>query len=316
MARGDGGKAVFETDHDRKAFLSRLGEACASHGWRVHAWVLMGNHFHLLLETPQANLVSGMKWLMGTFSQGWNRARLRRGHVFQGRYRAIPVNGSEADGYYFRIVADYIHLNPARAGLAGGEKGKLSAYRWSSFYDYAKGKGTEWLEMERLLRAFELAGDTRGRRGYVMWLEERAKAGGEISAEAMASLRRGWYLGEESFKDRLLAWLEKPDKRRNGNLSGGGVRDRSLKEAERLVLEGTALMNLPAEQEALMNLKKGNPGKVVLAWLLRTHTTASNGWIAERLGMGCAGSVSRLVGSAKTSVEAKEKFKQLEAMLK
>jgi REP element-mobilizing transposase RayT len=87
MARGDGGKVIFEDDDDRKSFIHRLGWVCGSHGWRVHAWVLMGNHFHLLLETPQANLVSGMKWLIGTFSQGWNRARLRRGHVFQGRYK-------------------------------------------------------------------------------------------------------------------------------------------------------------------------------------------------------------------------------------
>lgn len=67
MARGDGGKVVFEGDDDRKAFLFRLGQVCGSHGWRVHAWVLMGNHFHLLLETPEPNLVTGMKFLLGTF---------------------------------------------------------------------------------------------------------------------------------------------------------------------------------------------------------------------------------------------------------
>jgi REP element-mobilizing transposase RayT len=132
MARGDGGKTVFETDDDRLVFLSRLGEVCGSCGWRVHAWVLMGNHFHLLLETPLPNLVAGMKWLLGTFSQGWNRTRKRQGHVFQGRYKSVPVNGSDADAHYFRIMADYIHLNPARAGLAGGEAGKLAGYRWST----------------------------------------------------------------------------------------------------------------------------------------------------------------------------------------
>ena len=119
MARGDGGKDVFETDDHRRAFLFRLGQVGSSHGWQILAWVLMGNHFHLLLETPQANLVSGMKYLMSTFSQGWNRTRQRRGHVFQGRYKSVPVTGRQADAYYFRIVADYIHLNPARAGLGG-----------------------------------------------------------------------------------------------------------------------------------------------------------------------------------------------------
>jgi hypothetical protein len=70
MARGDGGKVIFENDEDRKSFLFRLDQVCGSHGWRVHAWVLMNNHFHLLLETPEANLVTGMKYLLGTFSQG------------------------------------------------------------------------------------------------------------------------------------------------------------------------------------------------------------------------------------------------------
>jgi REP element-mobilizing transposase RayT len=97
MARGDGGKLVFENDEDRKAFLFRLGKVCECHGWLVHAWVLMGNHFHLLVETPEANLAVGMKLLLGSFSQGWNRRRGRRGHVFQGRYKSIPVNASDSD---------------------------------------------------------------------------------------------------------------------------------------------------------------------------------------------------------------------------
>ena len=140
MARGDGGKRIFESKEDHSVFVAWLGEACTSHGWQVHAWVLIGNHFHLLLETPQPNLVAGMKWLLGTFGQGWNRVRKRRGHVFQGRYKAVPVNSTDADPYYFRVVADYIHLNPARAGLAGGAKGELAAYPWSSLAAYATGK--------------------------------------------------------------------------------------------------------------------------------------------------------------------------------
>ena len=132
MARGEGGKMVFETDEDRKGFLFRLGKVCECHGWRVHAWVLMGNHFHLLVETPEANLVTGMKLLLGTFSQGWNRRRMRSGHVFQGRYKSIPVNASHSDPHYFKIVADYIHLNPVRAGSVGGTtERKLRNWRWA-----------------------------------------------------------------------------------------------------------------------------------------------------------------------------------------
>jgi hypothetical protein len=81
---------------------------------------------------------------------------------------SIPVSGERAsDAFQFRIVADYIHLNPARAGLAGGLQGKLVSYEWSSLKHYAKGPGPDWFVRDRVLAAFELAGDGRGRRGYV-----------------------------------------------------------------------------------------------------------------------------------------------------
>lgn len=319
MARGDGGDAVFETDDDRRAFLSRLGEVCESHGWRIHAWVLMSNHFHLLLETPQANLVTGMKWLLGTFSQGWNRARRRRGHVFQGRYKSVPVSGSDSDPYYFRIVADYIHLNPARAGLAGGKRGPLTGYSWSSLPAYEKGRGPAWLVFNRVLRAFELARDGRGRRAYVAWLEARAaNDGGSIDAEATKALKRGWYLGKEGFKDRLLKLLEKPGARtRSGGAARGEgpARDRGEKEAGRLLVEGMRELGLPGDRKGLEKLKKSDPRKVKLAALLRAHTTVPNEWIARKLAMGHPGSVSRLIALCRSDRGLGAEVKSLAAML-
>lgn len=118
------------------------------------------------------------------------------------------VNGSDADGYYFRIVTDYIHLNPAHAGLAGGGSGKLADYRWSCLSCYAKGKAPPWLEEERVLKSFELAESGRGRRAYVDWLEARAaNNGGKIDQAAQDALLRGWYLGEETFRDLFLRLL-------------------------------------------------------------------------------------------------------------
>jgi putative transposase len=315
MARGDGGKAVFETDEDRKSFLFRLGKVCESHGWRVHAWVLMSNHFHLLVETPEANLVTGMKLLLGTFSQGWNRRRMRRGHVFQGRYKSIPVNASESDPYYFKIVADYIHLNPARAGLAGGKKGKLLEYRWSSLASHARGNGPDWLETWRLLRAFELAGDGRGRRAYVAWLEARAACdGGKIDEKAMKALRRGWYLGEPTFGDRLLDMLKKPSAKKSR--ASEAPKAHGEAEAGRLADEAMAKLGLPADPKELAKLRKGDGRKVLVACLLRQRTTAGNPWIAQRLAMGHSGSVSRLVVAAAKHPRTMRELANLSKLLK
>lgn len=318
MARGDGGKTIFEEDDDREVFLSRLGEVCGRCGWKVHAWVLMGNHFHMLVETPEANLVDGMGWLLGTFSQGWNRVRQRRGHVFQGRYKAVPVNGEESGVYYFRIVADYIHLNPARVGLAGGKRGKLTEYKWSSLGFYAKGKGPDWLVLDRVLRAFELAEDGRGRRAYVAWLEARAKEdGGKISDEAQAALRRGWYLGEESFKDKLLTMMEKAKGGKGSSRKAveGVGRDHGEAEAERLIGVISGILDLPTKLSGLKKLRKSDEKKVLLAALLRRRTAVGVNWIAERLAMGHPGSVSRLIGGVAKREWIDKRLRELDKML-
>ena len=295
MARGDGGKAVFEEDKDRFDFIDRLGKVCGSHGWRIHAWVLMGNHFHLLVETPEPNLVTGMKTLLGGFSQAWNRRRKRMGHVFQGRYKSVPVSGEECDAWYFRIVADYIHLNPARAGLAGGNRGPLAIYRWSSVTSYAGGKTPPWQVHDRALRAFELARDGRGRRAYVAWLEARAAEGGKITPEATKALRQGWHLGPESFRDRLLALLDGAKKiRLKGSQAGGPLREHGAAEAERLLLKALPALQLPSTTKELALFRKSDPRKASVAILLRKRTAVASGWIAERLAMGHASTVSRL----------------------
>jgi len=301
MARGDGGRRVYETDADGGDFLARLGRVCESHGWRVHAWVLMPNHFHLLLETREANLVSGMKVLLGGFSQGWNRRRERHGHVFQGRYKSVPVHGEGRDEHYFRTVADYIHLNPARAEMAGGKAGPLVNYRWSSLPAYARGQGPEWLEMARVLKSFDMAQDQRGRRAYVAWLEARAaNDGGKVDEAAMKALRRGWYLGGEGFRDRLLNVLEALPgtlRAKSGSRAGEAQRDHGVAEAERLLDSVLPELGLPVPSAELATLRKGDPRKVLAAAVLRRRTSVSNPWLAQRLGMGHPGSVSRVLGA-------------------
>ena len=95
MSRGNRQQAVFRTDMDREMFLAALGEACGRTGWKVHAYVLMGNHYHLLLETAEPNLVAGMQWLQSTYTKRFNAYHREWGHLFQGRYKAIPVEPGE-----------------------------------------------------------------------------------------------------------------------------------------------------------------------------------------------------------------------------
>mgnify|MGYP001224274109 CR=1 FL=1 len=124
MARGDRREAIFRDGLDRRMFLAVLEDACGRTGWLCHAYVLMGNHYHLVIETPEANLVAGMAWLQNTYTRRHNVRHRLWGHVFGGRYKAVLVDGE--DGNYFGTLIDYVHLNPARAGLATPKDKKLT----------------------------------------------------------------------------------------------------------------------------------------------------------------------------------------------
>ena len=135
MNRGDRREAICHDDEDRRLFLRTLGQVCEKSGWEVHAYCLMSNHFHLVVETPEPNLVVGMKWFLGTYTQRFNARHQLRGHLFAGRYKALMVD--ERDRTYLRAVCDYTHLNPERGGLIGKEQA-LESYPWSSYPEYLK----------------------------------------------------------------------------------------------------------------------------------------------------------------------------------
>ena len=86
LSRGDRREEIVRDDEDRAGFVAALEQACARTGWQVHAWCLMCNHFHLVVETPRANLSPGMKWFLGSCTQRYNARHRLRGHVFGGRY--------------------------------------------------------------------------------------------------------------------------------------------------------------------------------------------------------------------------------------
>jgi hypothetical protein len=254
----------------------------------------MGNHYHLLLETPEANLVEGMKWLQGTYTQRFNSRHKVWGHLLQGRYKALLVDGRGGD--YFSTVGNYIHLNPARAKCFDLESGKLSDYRWSSFPLYGRpSKRPVWLDVDRMMGAMGLEDSPVGRRRYREYLNKRVMeiAGSNDPKELdehWARIRRGWFFGSDEFKEVLLSKIEKLSGKRE-SFSGDEVKRHDEYEAEKLLEEGLGVLGL--SEPALSAMRKGADKKALLAWLVRRNTMVSNAWIAERLDMGRADCLSR-----------------------
>ena len=129
MSRGDRRENIFLDDVDRQDFIKTLAQTCQNTGFQVHAYCLMSNHYHLVVETPNANLVAGMAWLQSTYTIRLNHRHKLFGHVFSVRYKSILIDGSGTG--YLQTACDYVHLNPVRAGLLKPED-RLLAYPWSS----------------------------------------------------------------------------------------------------------------------------------------------------------------------------------------
>jgi len=204
MNRGDRRELIFMDDADRQRFVETLGEVCAKTGWQVHAYVLMPNHFHWVVETPQPNLVAGMKWLLGTDTSRFNRRHKLFGHLFSGRYKSLIVDRSGSG--YLKSMGDYVHLNPARANLVMADV-PLKSFAWISWPAYLLGrpKRPAWSRVDRLLGEWGIPKDRpAGRQRLGQELKERH---GTKDGEEFKSIRRDWCLGEEKFRAELLTQM-------------------------------------------------------------------------------------------------------------
>ena len=295
MNRGDRREPIFKDDADRQRFVETLAEACAKTGWQVHAYVLMPNHFHLVVETPQPNLVAGMKWFLGTYTGRFNRRHKLFGHLFSGRYKSLFVDGSGSR--YLKSVCDYVHLNPARAKRVNADR-PLRGFVWSSWPAYLRAptRRPAWLRVDRLLGQWGVPKDSpAGRRRLEQALEARreAEAGEEFNA-----IRRGWCLGEETFRQELLAQMSQ---RMGAEHYGVERSETAAARAERIIAAELKRRRWP---EAELRIRpKGDGAKVALAARLRAETTQTVGWIAARLGMGTRGHLNQLLYRLRNSGE-------------
>ena len=297
MNRGDRRENIFLEDVDRQDFLKTLAEACQKTGWQVHAYCLMSNHFHLVLETPNAGLVAGMRWLLSSYTIRLNHRHHLFGHVFSGRYKALLIDAT-ASGY-LRTACDYVHLNPVRANLLEPQE-KLLAYPWTSLGSYfaARDHRPGWIRVDRLLGEHGVGDTALGRQEFERRMEaRRLEDPDEAGLEAM---RRGWYLGGEEFKKQMLERMEEQLRPEDS----GQLRWESAEvKAERIIQEELGRRGwTPAD---LSKRRKSDPDRLAMAARIRRETTLTIKWIATRLQMGTSKSTNaRLHSWMQTNPEA------------
>lgn len=278
MNRGDRREPIFRDELDQKKFLTTLTEACTKTDWQVHAYVLMHNHFHLVVETPNANLVAGMKWFLGTYTARFNRRHKLFGHLFSGRYKALLVDGS-GNGY-LKTVCDYVHLNPVRAQRLRPEQ-KLTDFVWSSWPDYLKPptQRPHWLRVDRLLGEYRIPQDSAAGRAQLEQALERRRA--QADGAEFKAIRRGWCLGDEPFRKELLASVHTVATENHH----AQTRHETTEQKARRLLQAE-LDKLGWTGTELSQRAKSDARKLHIARRLRAETAVTLKWIAKELHMG------------------------------
>ena len=186
LSRGNEQRDIFFDDTDRRMFLETVGEMAQRFEMDLFAYVLMDNHYHLLLRTRRANLSRAMQWLGVTYTNRVNARHSRSGHLFQGRFKSMLVQN---DAYLMRL-SYYIHRNPLRAGMVE----RLADYPWSSYRAYAYGKPVaEWLNTDVILS--QLANVEDSHKAYRENIQDYAEEEGRLWED----LRHGFILGTEHF---------------------------------------------------------------------------------------------------------------------
>jgi len=314
LARGNRKEPIVFDDSDRRTFLRTLAEACERTGFRIHAYALMTNHYHLLLETPEPNLSIGMSWFQNAYTRRINTRHGLWGHLFGGRYKSILVE----PGNGFWALLDYIHLNPIRAGLASRTDG-FASYPWTSLRNYLaiRGMRPDFLECSM---GFEVTGcndDPEGRRRFLELLEARidwdrpmdagvtfANGTQRQDSSLHATLKRGWFVGSDEFRDRIVelaaSSLANRKMKRADGYHGAEITDHSLRRATALVKAGLAYFCLDAN--SLLDSAKNDDRKALIADLIQSETTMRLDWITDQLIMGTRSGVCRAISRIRRKI--------------
>ncbi len=285
ISRGNRRGAIVRDKRDREKRLDWLRRTVETYGWRLHAFVLMGNREHLFVETPEANLAAGMQYLNGSYTSYFNRRHRHSGHLFQGRYRGHLI---EEEGHYLE-VSRYIHLNPVRARLVD----RPERWPWSSYPGYhIPRRRLSWVTYNRVLADFGRDA-VAARRAYAAFV--RAGIGHRPDSPFAAAVG-GLLVGSAMFVERIRGLLD------------GWPADKGLPQLERLRARPSleticatvgAHFGRAADSWA-PGTRSDDASRAVAAYLARRRFGYSACDVAEALGYRSHGSVRNAV----TRVEA------------
>lgn len=287
--RGHARAELFSSPEAASAFVDCLFQACQRMQWKLHAFGLMPDQYHLAIETPRGNLVAGVHWLQSAFGNRFNRTRGDAGRAFRGRYQAILVE----PGPRWSEVVDCIHLMAVNAELISLPN--LSGFRWSSFRLFARSNLEQrppFLVCDPWLKPLGLEDTAEGWQKYLehldTWLADPSRL-----KSALAAISRGWAYGSPEFRRGLV---ERMQARRFG--SGGEMAEENRRDWHVRLDDG--LKTLRRELSEAPGAPKSAPWKIALAAWLKTHTSVLNRWLSEQLHMGPPDAVSRYVGELRS----------------
>ena len=293
LSRGNNKQDAFLIDEDRRSFLDTLGQMSERFDVDIFAYVLMGNHYHLLLRTNKANLSKSMQWLGTTYTTRFNLRNSRNGHLFQGRYKSIVV---ENDSYLLQL-SYYIYRNPLRAGIVR----RLIDYRWSSYPAYAYNRRhPEWLNTALILSQ---SSATDKHRCY----REKVKEYSHEKRCIWQDVRHGLIYGTEAFIDQIKdAYLrdepnpEIPEQRQ------------LLSESEPAELLRAAAGILQCDPEGFKQVRRitgsQKTNRDLLIYLLWQTGMLTNSEIGERFGLTYS-SITRRVAVIRKRLEGEEEIR-------
>jgi REP element-mobilizing transposase RayT len=280
-SRGNDRQRIVRDDEDRERFIRTLADMVEQYGVICHAWVLMDNHYHLLLETPNANLSRAIRHLNGIYTQAFNRRHRRVGHLFQGRFKAILVDKES----YLLELCRYVVLNPVRAKAVQHPR----EWRWSSYRATSgEGRGEAWLCADWVLGQFAKT-RAKAQEAYRQFVQEGIKQ----KASPWAKLSGQIYLGGEAFRLRVQKEIKAGD---DPEIPKQQIRP--ARPSAELLLERIAAVYGVQREELVRPTRRPSEARQAAIYLLRQEAGLGLNEIARQFGIGYS-AVSHRIGAFK-----------------